>query len=187
MSTYIEILEEMKKRMDESIEHLKKDFSGLRAGRASSQLLEGVVVDAYGSTVPLNQVSNINVAEARSLAVQVWDKALVKAVEKAIRDANLGLNPSADGATVRVPIPQLNEERRKDMVKIASKYAEDCRVSVRNARRFGIDTVKKMEKDKEITEDDLSRYEKEIQKVTDDNIKKIDVLFSNKESDILQV
>lgn len=187
MSTYIEILEEMKSRMDESIEHLKKDFSGLRAGRASAQLLEGIIVEAYGSTVPLTQVSNVTAAEARALTVQVWDKALVKAVEKAIRDANLGLNPSADGTTVRVPIPQLNEERRKDMVKVAGKYAEDCRISVRNSRRFGIDIIKKMEKDKEITEDDLSRHEKEIQKITDDNIKKIDVLFINKESDILQV
>jgi ribosome recycling factor len=187
MSTYNEISEEMKKRMDDSIEHLKKEFSGLRAGRASPLLLESVIVEAYGSTVPLNQVSNINVGDARSLAVQVWDKAMVKNVEKAIRDAGLGLNPSADGTTVRVPVPQLNEERRKDMVKIAGKYAEDSRVAIRSARRVAIDAIKKMEKDKVITEDDLARHEKDIQKITDENIKKVDTLFANKETDITQV
>lgn len=187
MQSFSELSNELREKMEAAIEHTKKEFAGLRAGRASPQLLEPVTVDAYGSTVPLLQVGNINVPEPRTLSVQVWDKGLVKAVEKAIRDSGLGLNPMADGQTVRVPVPQLNEERRKEMGRIAAKYAEEGRISIRNIRRHGMDVLKKMEKDKLITEDETTRYEKDIQKMTDEYISKIDTLLSHKEKDILQV
>lgn len=182
-----QLLTETKDKMKAAVEHTKKEFSGLRAGRASPQLLEPIMVDAYGSLVPIIQVGNINIPEPRALSVQVWDKGLVKAVEKAIRESDLGLNPSADGQTVRVPVPQLTEERRKDMVKVAAKYAEEGRISIRGIRRHSLDALKKMEKDKLITEDDLSRQEKDIQKITDDHISQIDELLASKEKDILQV
>lgn len=182
-----ELSNDIKSKMETATEHTKKEFAGLRTGRASPQLLEPVMVDAYGSSVPLLQVGNINIPEPRTLSVQVWDKGMVKAVEKAIRDAGLGLNPVADGQTVRVPVPALTEDRRKDLVKVAAKYAEEGRVSIRNVRRHGMDTIKKLEKDKSITEDDVSRYEKEVQKLTDEYIVKIDALLVQKEKDILQV
>lgn len=182
-----ELSNDIKSKMEAATEHTKKEFSGLRTGRASPQLLESVMVDAYGSAVPLVQVGNINIPEPRTLSVQVWDKGMVKSVEKAIRDADLGLNPSADGQTVRVPVPPLTEERRKDLVKVAAKYAEEGRVSVRGIRRLGMDTIKKLEKSKAITEDDVSRYEKEVQKLTDEYIAKVDKLLDQKEKDILQV
>lgn len=187
MQSFSDLSNELHIKMDAAIEHTKKELAGLRAGRASPQLLEPVMVEAYGSMTPLLQLGNINVPEPRILSVQVWDKGLVKAVEKAIRDAGLGLNPTADGQIIRVPVPQLNEERRKEMVRIASKYAEEGRISIRNIRRHGMDMLKKMEKDKLISEDESERYEKEIQKLTDDYIKKIDVILDQKEKDIMQV
>ncbi len=187
MQSFLELSSDLKEKMQSTVEHTKKEFSGLRAGRASPQLLEPVMVDAYGSIVPIVQIGNINIPEPRTLSVQVWDRGLVKSVEKAIRDSDLGLNPSADGQTVRVPVPQLTEERRKDMVKVAAKYGEESRISIRGIRRFGMDVLKKMEKNKTITEDELSRHEKDVQKMTDDFISQIDALLVAKEKDILQV
>jgi len=187
MQSFSELLNELHEKMDAAIEHTKKEFAGLRAGRASPQLLEPIMVEAYGNMSPVHQLGNINVPEPRTLSVQVWDKGLVKAVEKAIRDSGLGLNPVADGQTVRVPVPQLNEERRKEMVRIAAKYAEEGRISIRNIRRHGLDLLKKMEKDKIISEDETVRHEKDIQKLTDEYIAKIDVILNHKEKDIMQV
>jgi ribosome recycling factor len=173
--------------MDSALETLRKEFGGLRTGRASANLLDPVVVDAYGQTMPLNQVGTVSVPEPRMLTVQVWDKGLVKAVEKAIRDAGLGLNPMADGALVRVPIPDINEERRKELVKVASKYAEQARVSVRNVRRDGMEMLKKMEKDHQLSQDEHHKWSAEIQTLTDNHVKKIDETFHTKEKEILQV
>ncbi|MDP3936083.1 MAG: ribosome recycling factor [Alphaproteobacteria bacterium] len=187
MQSFSELSKELHDKMDAAVEHTKKEFAGLRAGRASPQLLESVMVEAYGNTVPLIQLGNINVPDPRTLSVQVWDKGLVKSVEKAIRDSGLGLNPVADGQTVRVPVPQLNEERRKEMARIAAKYAEEGRISIRNIRRHGLDVLKKMEKDKIISEDETARHEKDIQKLTDEYIVKVDSVLSQKEKDIMQV
>jgi len=177
-------LADIKRRMDSGLESLKKEFAGLRTGRASSNLLETVTVEAYGSRTPLTQVGSISVPEPRLLTVTVWDGSLVKNVEKAIRDAGLGLNPQADGALVRVPIPQLNEERRKELQKIAGKYAETARVAIRNVRREGMDAIKK---DKAFSEDDVKRHETEVQKATDDHIAQVDKLLADKEKDIMVV
>jgi ribosome recycling factor len=183
----ISLLKETKQKMDAAIEHVKKEFAGLRTGRASPSMLETIQVDVYGSLTPISQVGTINVPEPRMLSVQVWDKGVVKFVEKAIRESNLGFNPVADGQIVRIPVPALNEERRKDMVKTLSKYAEDGRISIRNVRRFALDSFKELEKKKLISEDDLKKQEKEIQKITDDYIRQIDSLFAQKEKDIMQV
>jgi ribosome recycling factor len=187
VTSYADVKSDIKRRMDSAIEVLKKEFNGLRTGRASSSLLDPVMVDAYGGHVPLTQVGNINVPEPRMITVQVWDKSTVKAVEKAIRDAGLGLNPMADGTTVRVPIPPLNEERRHELQKVAGKYAEQARVSVRNVRRDGMDALKKLEKDGHISQDEQRQYEKEIQGLTDDTIKKLDDSLAQKEKEILTV
>ncbi|HTH97903.1 MAG TPA: ribosome recycling factor [Stellaceae bacterium] len=173
--------------MDGALEVLKKEFAGLRTGRASASLLDPVQVEAYGNVMPLNQCGTINVPEPRMIVVQVWDKGMVKAVEKAIRDAGLGLNPQSDGQMVRVPIPDLNEERRKELVKVAAKYAEQARVSIRNVRRDGLDTLKKQEKDGEISQDEQRRLQTEIQGLTDDLIKKVDEANVAKDKEILQV
>lgn len=178
---------DVQKRMDGSIETFRKELAGLRTGRASPQLLDPIVVDAYGSKMPLAQVGSINTPEARMLTVQVWDQGLVGAVEKAIRDANLGLNPQTEGAVIRLRLPDLTQERRAELTKVAGKYAETARVAVRNVRRDGMEIVKKMEKDKKISEDDLKRLEKEVQKLTDDHVKKIDDLLASKEKEIMQV
>jgi ribosome recycling factor len=178
---------DLHRRMDSAVEVLKKEFSGLRSGRASASLLEPVVVEAYGSAMPLAQCGTVGVPEPRMLTVQVWDKGLVKAVEKAIRDAGLGLNPAADGQMVRVPIPALNEERRKELQKVAAKYAEQARVSVRNVRRDGMDALKKLTKDGHISEDEIHKHEKEVQTFTDETIKKIDETLHHKEKEIMQV
>ncbi|MCR6632090.1 MAG: ribosome recycling factor [Magnetospirillum sp.] len=173
--------------MDNTVEVLKKEFTGLRTGRAHASLLEPVMVEAYGQSMPLTQCATVGVPEPRMLTVQVWDKGQVKAVEKAIRDSGLGLNPMAEGQMIRVPIPPLNEERRKELQKVAGKYAEQARVAVRNVRRDGMDTLKKLEKDGHISEDEIKKHEKEVQALTDDTIKKIDETLSNKEKEILQV
>jgi ribosome recycling factor len=182
-----EIVSELRKKMTTAFDMAHKDFSGLRTGRASPTLLESVVVDAYGSRMHINQVGNINVPEPRLLTVQVWDESLVSAVEKAIRDAGLGLNPSAMGAVIRVPLPELSEERRKELVKVAGKYAEQGRIAIRNIRRDGMDHIKSMEKKGDLSEDDSHRLSDEIQKVTDEFIKKVDESLSQKEKEIMSV
>ncbi len=179
--------QDIQRRMEGAFYALQKEFSGLRTGRASASLLDPVIVDLYGSKMPLNQVGTISVPESRLISVQVWDASAVKSVEKAIRDAGLGLNPMPDGNNIRIPIPDLNEERRKELTKIAGKYAETARISVRNVRKDGMDAVKKMEKDGDISEDDLKRLSDEVQKLTDETIKEIDTLLSDKESDIMTV
>ena len=180
-------IEEIESKMIKSIEILKKDLSGLRTGRASVGLLEPVQIDAYGSKVPLSQVSNISVPEPRMLTVQVWDNSLVPVVENAIRTSNLGLNPMTEGNLIRLPIPDLTEERRKEIVKVASKYCEDSKVAIRNIRRDSMDSIKSLEKNKEISKDELFQNSEEIQKTTDKIIDTIDSLFIEKEKDILQV
>src|SRR6185295_13265444 len=161
-------LAEFSRRMDGALEALRKEFGGLRTGRASANLLEPIHVSAYGNDMPLNQVGTINVPEPRMITVQVWDRGLVGAVEKAIRDAGLGLNPAADGSTVRVPLPELSQERRQELTKVAHKYAEQGRVAVRNVRRDGMDFLKKQEKDHKITEDEHKKLADLMQKLTDE-------------------
>jgi len=180
-------LKDIERRMDGALEQLRKEFAGLRTGRASANLLEPVVVEAYGTVVPLNQVANISVPEPRLISVQVFDRSTVKAVEKAIRDSGLGLNPQTEGSTLRVPIPELNSERRKELSKVAAKYAEQTRVAVRNVRRDGMDAVKKAQKDGDLSEDEQKVWSDKIQAVTDAHIKKIDDALATKEKEILQV
>lgn len=178
---------DLSRRMEGAVEALHKEFSGLRTGRASTSLLDPITVEAYGQAMPLNQVGTVGVPEPRMLTVQVWDKGMVKAVEKSIMDSGLGLNPQADGQMVRIPIPPLNEERRKELAKVASKYAEEARVAVRNVRRHGMDELKKAEKDGDISEDELRQYSDEIQKMTDASVAKIDETLAHKEEEIMQV
>ncbi len=180
-------LADLKRRMQGAIATLKHEFGGLRTGRASASLLEPVHVDAYGSSSPLAQVATISVPEPRMISVQVWDKALVIAVDKAIREANLGLQPTVEGQMLRIRMPELNEQRRKELVKIAHKYAEEARVAVRHVRRDGIDILKKLLKDHAIPEDDEKRHETEVQKATDDAVKEIDAVLAAKEKEIMQV
>ncbi len=180
-------IDDLVRRMDGAIEVLRKELAGLRTGRASPSLLEPVTVEAYGSQMPLNQVATIGVPEPRMLTAQVWDKSMVKAVEKAIRDAGLGLNPMADGQLVRIPIPELNEERREELSRIAAKYAEQAKVAVRNVRRDGMDKLKRMEKAGEISEDEHRLWGDDVQKITDDHIKLIDEMLAAKQQEIMQV
>jgi ribosome recycling factor len=182
-----EIISELRKKMTTAFDVVHKDFSGLRTGRASPTLLESVVVDAYGSRMHINQLGNISAPEPRVLTVQVWDGALAQAVEKAIRDAGLGLNPSAAGAIIRVPLPELSQERRKELVKVAGKYAEQGRIAIRNIRRDGMDYIKSMEKDGTLSEDESHRMADEIQKVTDEYVKKLDEALTQKEKEIMSV
>jgi len=178
--------DDIKRRMEASVDAVKHEFSGLRTGRASTAMLDTLTVEVYGSRMPINQVGSISVPEPRMLTVQVWDTGTIKAVEKAIRDANLGLNPQADGNLIRIPIPALTEDRRKELVKIASQYAENGRVSVRNVRRDGMEILKKLKSDG-MSEDENKRLSDEVQKLTDENIKKIDTLLTEKEKDIMTV
>jgi ribosome recycling factor len=180
-------LGDLKKRMDSALEVLRKDLQGLRTGRASASLLESVVVEAYGSEMPLTQVGTVNVPEPRMLTVQVWDRGLVKAVEKAIRTSSLGLNPAVDGQLIRVPLPELTQERRNELVKVAHKYAEQARVAVRNVRRDGMDNLKRLEKDGDISQDEHKHWSDEVQKLTDRHIESVNQLLDHKEKDILQV
>ncbi|MBR4926958.1 MAG: ribosome recycling factor [Alphaproteobacteria bacterium] len=177
----------MQTRLTKTQEALKKDFAGLRTGRATTALLDPIMVDAYGSTVPLNQVGNVSVPEARMLSVQVWDKSLIKHVEKAIMESGLGLNPMNDGQCIRIPIPPLSEERRVELCKIAGKYTETARISARNIRRDALDEVKKLKNANEISEDDQKRYEEEIQSMTDAAVKALDEMLKAKEVEIKQV
>jgi ribosome recycling factor len=174
---------DLKRRMDGAIDNLHKEFSGLRTGRASASLLDPVVVEVYGSKMPLNQVGTVSVPEPRMLSVQVWDAGNVKATEKAIRDAGLGLNPMPEGNNIRIPIPDLNEERRAELTKVAGKYAESARISVRNVRKDGMDALKK----EELPEDEQKRLQDEVQKMTDEAIKKVDETLADKEKDIMKV
>ena len=180
-------LDDIERRMDGALDALSREFGGLRTGRASASLLEPLSVEAYGAQTPINQVSTISVPEARMLTVQVWDQGLIKNVEKSIRESNLGLNPQTEGNLVRVPIPDLSEERRVELTKIAGKYAEQGRVAVRNVRRDGMDQLKKSEKAGDISQDDQRLYSDEIQELTDAHIKKVDETLQTKESEILQV
>ena len=180
-------LADLERRMDGALTSLAKEFQGLRTGRASTQLLDSVVVEAYGASMPLNQIATVSVPEPRMLSVQVWDKENTKIVEKAIRESNLGLNPQVDGQLLRIPLPDLSEERRQELSKIAAKYAENAKIAVRNVRRDGMDTTKKMEKDGDISQDDRHIYDEEIQTITNKSINKIDELLSSKEVEIMQV
>ncbi|MBY0568064.1 MAG: ribosome recycling factor [Hyphomonadaceae bacterium] len=180
-------LDDYKKRMDGAITALQHEFGGLRTGRASPALLDPIKVDAYGSESPLTAVASVSVPEPRMIAVNVWDKSVVGAVDKAIRSSNLGLNPIIDGQTLRIPIPPLTGERRQELAKIASKYAEQQRIAVRNIRRDAMEHLKKLEKEHQISEDEHKRHGTEVQKATDDHIKKVDDLLRHKEEEIMQV
>jgi ribosome recycling factor len=173
--------------MQKTLEKMKADFSTLRTGRASSALLENVRVDYYGASTPINQLANVSTPEARTLEIKAWDKGVIQAIEKAIQKSDLGLTPSNDGNVIRLQIPKLTEERRKDLIRVVRKMAEEYRVSVRNERRDGVEKLKKAEKAKEITEDDLKTAEQEVQRMTDSHIKKVDEMLATKERDIMEV
>jgi ribosome recycling factor len=180
-------LADLKKRMNGAVEVLRKEFAGLRTGRASASLLEPITVSAYGSDMPLNQVGTIGVPEPRMLSVQVWDKGLVKAAEKAIRSASLGLNPAVDGTLIRVPIPELSEERRAEIAKIAARYAEAARVAVRNVRRDGMEQLKRQEKEGELSQDVQHKVAQQVQELTDSEIKQINDMLAAKEAEIMTI
>ena len=175
------------KRMDGAISSFSGDLAGLRTGRASTNMVDGIMIDAYGQKMPIDQVGSISVPEARMISIQVWDKGLVIAVEKAIHESGLGLNPQVDGELIRIPIPELNEERREELSKIAGKYAEQSRIAIRNVRRDGMDEIKKIEKDGTVGKDRAIDLSNEVQELTDDYIKKMDEMLSQKENEIRQV
>jgi ribosome recycling factor len=179
--------DELNRRMNGAVSALKAELAGLRTGRASPHLLDPIKVDAYGGQMPISQVGTVSTPEPRLLTVQVWDKSLVKATDKAIRDAGIGLNPQVDGQLLRIPIPELNEERRKELVKLAHKYAEQGKVAVRNVRRDGMEALKKAEKDHKIGEDEHHKHGDELQKLTDSHIHDIDQALQQKEQEIMQV
>lgn len=180
-------LSSLKERMEKSVDSLREELAGLRTGRATPSLLEPVMVEAYGSKMPLNQVATVTVPEARMLSVQVWDRSQASAVEKAIRNSGLGLNPAAEGAVIRVPLPELNEERRRDLTKVAHNYAEQARVAVRHIRRDGMDLLKKLEKDGEMSQDDSRRWAEQVQQATDAAVADVDSVVAAKEQEIMQV
>jgi ribosome recycling factor len=181
------LLKDLRRRMDGAVEVLRKEFGGLRTGRASASLLEPIMVSAYGNTMPLNQVASINVPEPRLITVQVWDRGVVKAVDKAIRESGLDLNPQTEGQVIRVPIPDLNEERRRNLTRVAAKYAEEAKVSIRNVRRDGIEALRRLEKEAEISQDELRKLQREVQHLTDDFVNRIDEALAQKDQEILQV
>ena len=180
-------LDDIKRRMEGAFQAFLNDLKGLRTGRANTALLDNIVIEVYGSKMPLNQVATVSVPEPRMLSIQVWDRNNTSMVEKAITQSDLGLNPIAESGLIRVPLPDLSEDRRRELVKVASQYAEKSRVSIRNVRRDGMDRFKKLEKESEISEDDLRRYGEDIQELTDSFIKKIDDALAIKEKDILEV
>ncbi len=180
-------LEALKTRMQKSIASLREELAGLRTGRASASLLEPVTVEAYGSKMPLNQVATVTVPESRMLSVQVWDRGLAGAVEKAIRNSGLGLNPAAEGVVIRVPLPELNEERRRELTKVAHNYAEQARVAVRHIRRDGMDLLKKLEKDGDMSQDEARKHGEQVQVATDAAVAEIDKVLATKEQEIMQV
>ncbi|BCG88202.1 MULTISPECIES: ribosome recycling factor [Mesorhizobium] len=179
--------DDLKRRMDGAIAAFKHDLASLRTGRASSNLLDAIQVQAYGTTMPINQVANVTVPEPRMISVSIWDKSMVGAVDRAIRESNLGFNPIVDGTNLRIPLPELNEQRRKELVKISHGYAENARVAARHVRRDGMDFLKKAEKDGTISEDDQRKRSDQVQKLTDETISTIDHLLSDKEAEIMQV
>jgi ribosome recycling factor len=179
--------QDLDRRMDGALDAFKKELGGLRTGRASTSLLEPITVNAYGQTMHLNQLATVSVPEPRMLTVQVWDRGMTASVEKAIRDANLGVNPQAEGQVIRVRLPELTEDRRKELAKVAHKYAESAKIAVRNVRRDGMEALKKLEKDHKISQDDHKRGTDEIQKTTDGHIKQIDDLLAAKEKEIMHV
>ncbi|HEX7758802.1 MAG TPA: ribosome recycling factor [Caulobacteraceae bacterium] len=181
------VLSKYKDRMDKAVAALKEEFGSLRTGRANAGLLDQVHVDAYGSQAPLNQVASVSVPEPRSITVSVWDRGLIVSVEKAIRNAGLGLNPVVEGQNLRVPVPPLTEERRRDLAKLAGKYAEQQKIAVRNVRREAMDDLKKAEKDSVINQDEQKRMEGEVQKFTDEAVKRVDEALKTKEQEIMQV
>jgi ribosome recycling factor len=180
-------LSEYRKRMDGALESLRKEFAGLRTGRANAALLDGITVSAYGSEMPINQVGSVSVPEARMLTVSVWDKSMVAAVDKALRQSSLGLNPVMDGQTLRIPMPPLTEERRRDLTKVAGGYAENAKIAVRNVRRDAMNTLKRLEKDGEMSENEQKAHEKDVQTATDTVVGKIDDAFATKSQEIMQV
>lgn len=181
------IFNDLENKMNKSLDAMQHNVNSLRTGRASASLLDAVKIDAYGNFTPLNQIGSVSAPEARLLVVQVWDKSLVKSVERAIREADLGLNPASDGNVVRVPIPDLTEERRKELVKKAGEYCENAKIAMRNIRRSAIEDFRGMEKDKRISEDQLKNFSNKIQQITDVYTKKADDLLSNKSKDIMKV
>lgn len=180
-------VDDLERRMQGAVEVLRREFAGLRAGRASAALLDPVTVDAYGTKMPINQLGTVGVPDPRLLTVQVWDAGLAGAVDKAIRDSGLGLNPQPEGALIRVPIPELTEERRRELSKIANKYAEQARVAVRNVRRDGMEQLKRMEREGEISQDEQHAWSEEVQRLTDENTKAIDEALAVKDKEIMQV
>lgn len=180
-------LSDYRKRMDGALEALRKDFAGLRTGRANAALLDGIMVSAYGSDMPINQVGSVSVPEARMLSVSVWDKTMVGPVEKALRQSSLGLNPVVDGQTLRIPMPPLTEERRRDLTKVAGTYAENAKIAVRNVRRDAMNTLKRLEKDSEMSENEQKAHEKDVQTATDEVVGNIDEALSTKSEEIMQV
>lgn len=178
---------DLKRRMDGAVSALQHDLNGLRTGRASASLLDPITVDAYGAQMPLNQVANVTVPESRMLSVSVWDKSMVGKVERAIRDSNLGLNPITDGTTLRIPLPELNEQRRRELVKVAHTYGENARIAVRHVRRDGMESLKRKEKDGDIGQDDARQMLDRVQKMTDETILDIDRALTGKEAEIMQV
>ncbi|ATO57250.1 ribosome recycling factor [Bartonella sp. 1-1C] len=181
------IMDDLKRRMEGAISSFKHELGSLRTGRASASLLEHLTVEAYGSVVPINQVANVSVPESRMLSVSVWDKTMVGAVERAIRDSGLGLNPITDGVNLRIPLPELNEERRKELVKIAYQYTEQARIAARHVRRDGMDNLKKLEKEGKIGQDEARSLSEKVQKLTDTTIAEIDKILVLKETEIMQV
>lgn len=181
------LLKDLNRRMEGAIDVLRKEFGGLRTGRASASLLEPISVTAYGGRMPINQLANVSVPEPRMITVQVWDRAMVKAVDKAIRESGLGLNPQTEGQVIRVPIPDLNEERRRELTKVTAKYAEQARVSVRNVRRDGVEVLRRQEKEGEISQDQHRKLQQDIQRLTDDAIHRIDDTLAQKDREILQI
>ncbi|GLQ20288.1 ribosome recycling factor [Algimonas porphyrae] len=180
-------LSDYRKRMDGALDSLRKEFGGLRTGRANAALLDGVVVSAYGSEMPLNQIGSVSVPEPRMLTVSVWDKTMVGPVEKALRQSSLGLNPVVDGTTLRIPMPPLTEERRRDLAKVAGTYSENAKIAVRNVRRDAMNTLKRLEKDGEMSENEQKAHEKDVQSATDEVVGKIDDALAHKSEEIMQV
>lgn len=181
------IIKDAKNRMDKSIEALRHELSGIRSGKATTALLDGVKVDYYGNLVPLNQVGNVSVLDPQTLSITPWEKTMVQVVEKAILEANIGFNPVSDGTNLKIPVPPLNEERRRDLVKLVKKFGEDCKIAIRNVRRDANDHLKKEQKDKKLSEDQLKDAEAEVQKLTDAHIKLIEDTLKHKEKEILEI
>lgn len=180
-------LDDLKRRMDGAVQALRSDLAGLRTGRASASMLDPIMVDAYGSAMPLNQLATVSVPEPRMITVQVWDRSMAGAVEKAIRESSLGLNPAVEGATMRIPIPELNAERRQELVKVAHKYGEQAKVAVRHVRRDGMEELKRAEKDNALSQDESRQLSEKVQKLTDETVATIDTVVAAKEQEIVQI